>query len=742
MYSPFRLLVILIASVFAAELSIMMLFNKLPPIPDKFEDTLDALLLSIVLFPILYFTVFRPLRLLLKQQTRMAMELEAANRHLQQDIAEREKIELALRESEKKFQVLFESASDCILILDLNGHIQDINHTGYERLGYTKEEMLGKRISQFDPPEFAAHVPGRIAMIQTQGYAVFESAHVRKDGSVMPVEINTRVGELNGQQRLLSVIRDITERKQAEAALLKSKANMQAMLDNSPFLTWLKDVEGRYTTINKVFADHLRLDDPLQVIGKTDMDLAPLEIAQKCRADDEEVMATLKPKHSHELVLGGDNVQWVETFKRPIIDEHGNVLGTVGFAKDITERKMMEQQLSDSLHFSQTILNKSPYGIAVFSADGPCIMANEAYVRNVGGTMEKVLEQNYRSIASWQATGITDVALKALETGQDIKGDFEGVTTFGKKVFFEFTFSPLAIQGKPHLVLMMNDIMDRVLLQESLVSSMHQIEEKEVAKTRFLAAAGHDLRQPLAAANLFIGALKLTAPTPQQDSIIQRLDQSLATFKGMLDALLNVSKLEAGVIKPEYTSIDVAEVFGWLDQNFEPLAQEKRLGFRLFFPLNERLVVRGDMGLLKSVLMNLVSNAIKFTTQGSILVSARRRGGDVLFQVWDTGIGIPEEFLAKIFDEFYQVHNPQRDRTKGLGLGLAISKRALSLLGGEITCRSRKGRGSVFEFRLPLDDTPDGAAQRATLCETPEDFDKDLFARGKHFVVVEDDKLV
>src|SRR5512135_308582 len=227
MYSPFRLLVILIASVFAAELSIMMLFNKLPPIPDKFEDTLDALLLSIVLFPILYFTVFRPLRLLLKQQTRMAMELEAANRHLQQDIAEREKIELALRESENKFQVLFESASDCILILDLNGHIQDINHTGYERLGYTKEEMLGKSISVFDPPEFALSVAERLEIIRRKGHAVFESAHVRKDGTVMPVEINTRTVELNGQQRILSIVRDITERKQVKAALLQSEANLR-----------------------------------------------------------------------------------------------------------------------------------------------------------------------------------------------------------------------------------------------------------------------------------------------------------------------------------------------------------------------------------------------------------------------------------------------------------------------------------------------------------------------------------
>lgn len=742
MYSPFRLLVILIVAVFVAELSIMMMFSLLPPIPLWVENALDAFLLAVVLFPILYLLLFRPLRLLLAQQMHMRAELEAANKRLQQDIRERQKVEDALRESKNEFQVLFESASDCILILDQAGRITDINHTGYERLGYSKEEMLGKRISEFDPPEFAAHVPARIAMIQSQGYAVFESAHVRKDGSVMPVEINTRAIEINGQQRFLSVIRDITERKQADAALLKSKANLRAMLDNLPFLTWLKDAEGRFISINKVFADYLRLDDPHEVEGKTDLDLQPKELAEKYRADDAEVMATRKQKHVQELVFDGDRVHWAETFKTPIIDEHGNVLGTAGFARDITERQLMEQQLGDSLLFNQTILNKSPYGIAVYSADGPCIMANEAYARNVGGTIEQVLQQDFRTIASWQRTGILDVALKALETGQDNKGDFEGKTTFGKEVFFEFTFSPIAIQGKPHLVLMMNDIMERVFLQRSLVSSMRQIEEKELAKTRFLAAAGHDLRQPLAAANLFIDALKLTAANAQQERLIQRLDQSIVTFKDMLDALLNVSKLEAGVIKPEYISIDVAELFGWLDQNFGPLAYEKRLGFRLHFPLSEKLFVRSDIGLLQSVLMNLVSNAIKFTAKGALLICARRRGKEVLFQIWDTGMGIQQEYLTKIFDEFYQVNNPQRDRTQGLGLGLPIAKRALSLLGGEITCRSQSGRGTVFEFCLPLSDTQNLTLQAAPAGAQEDKAGNDSLMRGKRFVVVEDDELV
>lgn len=232
MNSPVRLLAILVVAVFAAELSIMVAFTLLPPLPLWFENTLDAFLLVILLTPILYFWLFKLLSLLLTQQMLMATELENANKTLQQDIVELKKIEDELRENENKLSILFESSNDCILILDLEGRIKDINHTGHERLGYAKEEMLGKYISQFDTPEFASKVPARIAELQDKGCATFESAWVRKNGSVMPVEINSRILKLNGQQCIFSNIRDITERKRAKEELRVSENSYRSLFDN------------------------------------------------------------------------------------------------------------------------------------------------------------------------------------------------------------------------------------------------------------------------------------------------------------------------------------------------------------------------------------------------------------------------------------------------------------------------------------------------------------------------------
>lgn len=285
------------------------------------------------------------------------------------------------------------------------------------------------------------------------------------------------------------------------------------------------------------------------------------------------------------------------------------------------------------------------------------------------------------------------------------------------------------------------DITSRIRSEELLLDSFRKLEEKELSKTRFLAAAGHDLRQPVAAANLFVDTLKLTSPTPRQSELIERLDQSMKVFSGLLERLLDISKFDAGLIKPQFSSIDLSELFNWLAQNFAQSAHEKQLDFRLWFPTRRTLTVRTDIGLLQSVLMNLVGNAIKFTPRGGILVSARVRDRHILIQVWDTGIGIAETDATHIFEEFYQAANPQRNRDAGLGLGLSICQRAMALLGGEVTCRSRPGSGSVFAFQVPLNGEAH-AVEHLTRHPAPNDIAHELLVKGKRLVVVEDDALV
>jgi PAS domain S-box-containing protein len=547
--------------------------------------------------------------------------------------------------------------------------------------------------------------------------------------------------------KMHGTVQDITERKQSEEALHESEANLHAILDNSPYLTWLKDTEGRYITINKVFADFLHLEEPHLAAGKTDLDLQPKELAEKYRADDAEVMASIKSKHVEESAFDGNKTIWVETFKTPIVDKHGQVLGTVGFARDITERKQAELELEISEARYRTLFEQTADYVLVLepSYAGPLIIidANEAAFRKFGYSRSEMIGKPVTFLDREAASKeLVSERLRLLKTEKLVHFEVEHVCKDGSTFWADVAIKCATIGGQDLFYTVERDITERKVIELELTESMLRLEEKELAKSRFLAAAGHDLRQPLAAANLYIEALKFTELTPQQQNTIRQLNQSMTTFGGLLDSLLNISKLDSGIIKPDFSPLNLAEVFDWLEQTFALMTSEKHIGFKLYFPARETLVVRSDFGLLKSSLMNIISNAIKYTSKGAILVSARRRGSDVLFQVWDTGIGIGSDHLEHIFDEFYQINNPQRDRTSGLGLGLAIARRTISLLGSDIGCRSQIGRGSVFEFRLPLEITPDVAAQQDATAAPQENAANDPFARGKRFVVVEDDALV
>lgn len=274
-----------------------------------------------------------------------------------------------------------------------------------------------------------------------------------------------------------------------------------------------------------------------------------------------------------------------------------------------------------------------------------------------------------------------------------------------------------------------------------LAQAKDAAELASLSKTRFLASAGHDLRQPVAAAILFVEALKFTSPSQRQNELIDQLDQSMSTFSNLLERLLDISKFDAGLIKPELAVVNLAKVFDWLNHNFAQTALNKQLRFRLFLDLSQPLIVRTDIGLLQSVLMNLVSNAIKFTSHGGILISARVRGDRVLLQIWDTGVGMAPDYLPHIFDEFYQVSNQQRSREAGLGLGLSICQRAMMLLGDKVTCRSRLGHGSVFELSLALY-SAQSPAESLSADHAAEKTVDDSFVQNKRVVAIEDDELV
>lgn len=224
-------------------------------------------------------------------------------------------------------------------------------------------------------------------------------------------------------------------------------------------------------------------------------------------------------------------------------------------------------------------------------------------------------------------------------------------------------------------------------------------ERADAAKTRFLAAASHDLRQPVQAAQLFVSLLRDQVKDPGPRTVVERIEQALEAMGGLLESLLDISKLEAGATVPSPEDFAVGDLLAKLTGEFAAQFAEKGIALRSV-ACSAR--VRSDPVLLANILRNLLGNALRYTQQGKVLIGCRRRGDGLVIGVADTGCGIAADQLDLVFQEFYQVGNPERDRRKGLGLGLSIVEKTAKLLGHEVAVSSRPGRGSVFTVTVPL----------------------------------------
>ena len=241
-------------------------------------------------------------------------------------------------------------------------------------------------------------------------------------------------------------------------------------------------------------------------------------------------------------------------------------------------------------------------------------------------------------------------------------------------------------------------------LEERVRERTHELAQKKdeadqanAAKTRFLAAASHDLRQPMHAVGLLVGILEQRLETEELRALAQKARQSVDSMEELFRALLDISKLDAGALRPHVAPVRLADVFATIERQFAPEARAKGLELRIPQPA---FVVDTDAAMLTRIVSNLVSNAIHYTQHGHVRVGCRRRGSRVEVLVVDTGAGIERKYFDRVFAEFFQV--PGVDRQGGLGLGLSIVQRSAQLLGHALTLRSWPGRGSVFGLELPL----------------------------------------
>ena len=271
-------------------------------------------------------------------------------------------------------------------------------------------------------------------------------------------------------------------------------------------------------------------------------------------------------------------------------------------------------------------------------------------------------------------------------------------------------------------------------LESKVEERTRQLEAANQAKSRFVAAASHDLRQPLHALGLFVAQLHGKLRANERSQIVSRIEDALSAMNELFSALLDISKLDAGATTVNITVFPVAQLLAHAETTFAGTAREKKLSFRV---LPSNAWVRSDFILLQQIVFNLVQNALRYTRSGGVLVGCRKRGDQLHIEVWDSGIGIAADQHDKIFGEFYRLGEPDRDRRGGLGLGLAIVDRLCRLLGHPIEVKSTVGKGSVFAVTVPLAPADKRAIEASIVPRS-----QPSLANDKLVLVIDDDPLV
>lgn len=478
---------------------------------------------------------------------------------------------------------------------------------------------------------------------------------------------------------------------------------LRAMVDASTDAISVKDTNLVYKACNATFLQ-LTGKREEEVVGHCDFEVQPAHQAELCRQSDRHVLETGETVTGEEYVTGAEGELCFQVTKTPLRGRTGEIVGVVVFSQDISERKRAEASGQLQAERYAKLLATSHEGFWIMGLDGTLLDVNQAFCAISGYTREELLGMHLSELEAQE-----NPEDRSRHINQVVQQGFDRYETRHRKkdgsvIDVEISISCWSPSGD--FLVFCRDITERIraeaqhLRYEAELQEARKLAEHESrAKTRFLATASHDLRQPIQAMHL-LAHLLVNHDLPEETAeIAVRMQEAVDGLGEMLSALLDISKLDAGLVQPEWSEFSLGDLIRQLWDEHLPLAEEKGISLRHGL---SSVCVHSDIKLLTRILRNLISNAIKYTPSGKVLIGVRRTGDGARIQILDTGIGIKKSERKKIFEEFHQLGNTARDRREGLGLGLAIVKRLSTLLGHPVQVESMEGVGTCFSVKVPL----------------------------------------
>ncbi len=478
-------------------------------------------------------------------------------------------------------------------------------------------------------------------------------------------------------------------------------------MNNIPDIAWLKDAQSRFIAVNEPFARACG-QTPENLIGRSDSDIWPKDLAECHRADDLGVMAGRKQKSGEELLVNREGkLRWIETVKTPIFKDQGQVNGTTGIARDITERKQAEEALQASEEMYRSLVEQAAEGILLCSIDGSLLAANPQFCRMLGYPEEDLLKMNCMDLVPKEESVRNPMYLKALESRKNFVMECVLCRKDGREL-------PVEISGRTlqhgMVQAIVRDISDRKKAEDTMRRYSEQLENLVVERTEQLKKAeglavigetaamiGHDLRNPLqvltcmvflAKERLDSGDLLPQEGQPSLEEILKTMEKSTDYMEKIISDLQDYAR----PLRMELVEIDLEALIK------ETLASIKvPSGVTISLEAEPLLPLLAlDLQKLKRVIINLVNNAVQAMPEGGrITISTLFRDGWAKVVIRDTGVGIREDVLPRIFQPLFTT------RAKGTGLGLVVRKRLVEAMGGRITVKSKAGSGTDVIIEIP-----------------------------------------
>lgn len=626
------------------------------------------------------------------------------------DITERKKVEEKLISERKLLRTLIDNLPLAIYIKDVECRKIIANRTDLEIVGAKSEkEILGKT----DLETFSNEIGKRG---YTDDKKVIETGipilNIEEDfydiTGVQRLLLTSKIPLTDENGKIIGLVgtgRDITEQKKVEEKLISERKLLRTLIDNLPVNIYVKDAECRKVIANRADLEVIGAKSEEDVLGKTDLELFCNDIGKRGYADDKKVIDAGETILNREEDFYDINriQRWLLTSKIPLTDKNGKIIGLVGIGLDITEQKLAQQKI---LKLSKG-MEQSPTSIIITDVNGTIEYVNPRFCEVTGYSEEEVIGKKSRIQRSGKMSAeIYQDLWKTITSGKIWRNELLNKKKDGS-LFWESVILTSIKNDKGviiNYIAIKEDISARKQMEAELISAKEKAEESDRLKSAFLANMSHEIRTPL---NSIIGFSELLSDPDfdqdQKDEFIHTIIDNGNNLLVIISDIMDFSMLESGQMKIRKDVISTRKLLNDLINDFSKKATLKGIEIRIDHSFNNPDIgFESDSYRIRQIFNNLIGNALKFTHEGYIEIGYKIQDGIIEFHIKDTGIGIAPENHQAIFERFRQVDTARTRKYGGNGLGLAITKNLVRLLGGNIWVESEPDKFSDFFFTIPI----------------------------------------